>query len=51
MGDRVAALRNLNKAVENGWQDGERLRRDRDLGNLYGTPGWEALMALFGEQV
>jgi RimJ/RimL family protein N-acetyltransferase len=44
LGDAEAALRHLNKAVDEGWRDVERLRQDEELSALRGMPGWEALL-------
>jgi GNAT superfamily N-acetyltransferase len=43
-GERDAALGHLNKAVDNGWKDAERLRADRELAGLHGTAGWDTLL-------
>ena len=45
LGDPQAALRHLNRAVDEGWRDASRLYADEEWGGLRGTPGWEALLA------
>ena len=44
LGDSGAALRHLNRALDEGWRDVERLREEKALSSLRGTPGWEALL-------
>jgi RimJ/RimL family protein N-acetyltransferase len=44
LGDPDAAFRNLNRAVDEGWRDVDRLRGDEGLTGLHGTPEWSALL-------
>ena len=44
VGDSEAALRHLHKAVDEGWQDADRLPEDEALAGLRGSSGWEALL-------
>jgi GNAT superfamily N-acetyltransferase len=43
-GEGETALRHLNRAIDNGWQDVERLLEDSELAGLHGTAGWEELL-------
>jgi RimJ/RimL family protein N-acetyltransferase len=45
LGDTDAALRLLNRALDEGWENADHLRRDETLAGLRGLAGWEALMA------
>jgi RimJ/RimL family protein N-acetyltransferase len=44
MGERERALRHLNHALDNGWQDLDRLREDEALAGLRGMEEWEMLL-------
>ena len=44
-GEQELALRHLNKAIDNGWRDIQRLLEDEQLSGLNGTAGWRALLA------
>ena len=44
-GESDAAVRNLGKAVDNGWADVERLKQDENLKCLHATAKWEALLS------
>jgi RimJ/RimL family protein N-acetyltransferase len=43
-GEYEPALSHLNKAVDNGWRDADRLKEDRQLHALQDTAGWRALL-------
>jgi len=43
LGDEAAALRYLNRALDEGWHDAVSLREDATLAQVRELPGWEAL--------
>jgi tetratricopeptide (TPR) repeat protein len=49
LGDGEAALRNLSKAIDNGWRDVGRLAGDEDLASLRDRRDWAALLSRISE--
>jgi RimJ/RimL family protein N-acetyltransferase len=45
LGDPGAAFKNLNRAVDEGWRDADRLCEDEELAGLHGMLEWSALLA------
>jgi len=46
-GEQEVAFRHLNKAIDNGWRDSQRLLEDERFHGLCDTPEWRALLARF----